>query len=207
MAPVASASLHRADARTRSFLPTAPCVCVCVCVSVCLCVCVSVCLCVCVSVCLCVCVCVSVSVCLCVCVSVCLCVCLCLCVCVAPTRARRRYPGTTRERLLPLLTAAPGGGAGGAGFAPEASGAESGSSGARNGNGSSGLFVAFSPEREDPGASPPYPRTKWTRRVPHPVLIGHAASLSRFARHFAPCAPHPTPRPLIPTPLTPISGP
>jgi len=25
---------------------------------------------------------------------------------------------------------------------------------------------------------PPLPRTKWTRRVPHPVLIGHAASLS-----------------------------
>jgi hypothetical protein len=26
---------------------------------------------------------------------------------------------------------------------------------------------------------PPTPRTKWTRRVPHPVLIGHAASLSQ----------------------------
>ena len=26
---------------------------------------------------------------------------------------------------------------------------------------------------------PPPPRTKWTRRVPHPVLIGHAASLTR----------------------------
>ena len=25
---------------------------------------------------------------------------------------------------------------------------------------------------------PPPLRTKWTRRVPHPVLIGHAASLS-----------------------------
>ena len=25
---------------------------------------------------------------------------------------------------------------------------------------------------------PPLPRTKWTRRVPHPVLIGHAASLT-----------------------------
>ena len=23
---------------------------------------------------------------------------------------------------------------------------------------------------------PPLPRTKWTRRVPYPVLIGHAAS-------------------------------
>jgi hypothetical protein len=33
---------------------------------------------------------------------------------------------------------------------------------------------------------PPPPRTKWTRRVPHPVLIGHAASLSQVrerARH------------------------
>jgi len=28
---------------------------------------------------------------------------------------------------------------------------------------------------------PPPPRTKWTRRVPHPVLIGHAASLSQVA--------------------------
>ena len=27
--------------------------------------------------------------------------------------------------------------------------------------------------------SPPPPGTKWTRRVPHPVLIGHAASLHR----------------------------
>ena len=27
--------------------------------------------------------------------------------------------------------------------------------------------------------APPPPRTKWTRRVPHPVLIGHAASLSQ----------------------------
>jgi long-subunit acyl-CoA synthetase (AMP-forming) len=27
--------------------------------------------------------------------------------------------------------------------------------------------------------SPP-PRTKWTRRVPHPVLIGHAASLTPY---------------------------
>jgi len=26
----------------------------------------------------------------------------------------------------------------------------------------------------------PPPRTKWTRRVPHPVLIGHAASLTPY---------------------------
>ena len=32
--------------------------------------------------------------------------------------------------------------------------------------------------RRDPPPPPP-PRTKWTRRVPHPVLIGHAASLSQ----------------------------
>jgi hypothetical protein len=27
---------------------------------------------------------------------------------------------------------------------------------------------------------PPPPRIKWTRRVPHPVLIGHAASLTPY---------------------------
>jgi len=31
-------------------------------------------------------------------------------------------------------------------------------------------------------APPPPPRTKWTRRVPHPVLIGHAASTTRRTR-------------------------
>ena len=31
-----------------------------------------------------------------------------------------------------------------------------------------------------PAALPPPPRTKWTRRVPHPVLIGHAASLAPY---------------------------
>jgi hypothetical protein len=33
-----------------------------------------------------------------------------------------------------------------------------------------------------PGSpSPPFPpRTKWTRRVPHPVLIGNAASLTPY---------------------------
>ena len=33
--------------------------------------------------------------------------------------------------------------------------------------------------RPDTQDSPPPPRTKWTRRVPHPVLIGHAASPPR----------------------------
>ena len=36
----------------------------------------------------------------------------------------------------------------------------------------------------------PPSRTKWTRRVPHPVLIGHAASLTRYAADRA-CAPRP----------------
>ena len=35
-------------------------------------------------------------------------------------------------------------------------------------------------ELDMPERTPPLPpRTKWTRRVPHPVLIGHAASLSQ----------------------------
>jgi hypothetical protein len=35
-----------------------------------------------------------------------------------------------------------------------------------------------------PPPPPPHPRTKWTRRVPHPVLIGHAASLSQVSLHL-----------------------
>ena len=31
-----------------------------------------------------------------------------------------------------------------------------------------------------PPTPPPHPRTKWTRRVPHPVLIGHASSLTPY---------------------------
>ena len=31
-----------------------------------------------------------------------------------------------------------------------------------------------------PSPPPPPPRTKWTRRVPRPVLIGHAASLTPY---------------------------
>ena len=34
-----------------------------------------------------------------------------------------------------------------------------------------------------PPPPPPPPRTKWTRRVPHPVLIGHTASLGRWAEN------------------------
>ena len=45
---------------------------------------------------------------------------------------------------------------------------------------------------------PPPPRTKWTRRVPHPVLIGHAASLGRYRAdraHTVRSLPCPLPRP------------
>ena len=38
--------------------------------------------------------------------------------------------------------------------------------------------VVLAVNKADP-APPPPPRTKWTRRVPHAVLIGHAASLSQ----------------------------
>ena len=37
-----------------------------------------------------------------------------------------------------------------------------------------------SSKRCPPPPPPPSPRTKWTRRVPHPVLIGHAASLTPY---------------------------
>ena len=40
-----------------------------------------------------------------------------------------------------------------------------------------GLLMTASNEACGPPPPPP-PRTKWTRRVPHPVLIGHAASLT-----------------------------
>ena len=38
------------------------------------------------------------------------------------------------------------------------------------------------PATRTSGPTPPHPssRTKWTRRVPHPVLIGHAASLTPY---------------------------
>ena len=40
---------------------------------------------------------------------------------------------------------------------------------------------------------PPSSRTKWTRRVPHPVLIGHAASLTPYKSD----TPRPSPRTLM----------
>jgi len=41
-----------------------------------------------------------------------------------------------------------------------------------------GTFRGFVIKMAAGVASPP--RTKWTRRVPHPVLIGHAASLTPY---------------------------
>ena len=68
------------------------------------------------------------------------------------------------------------------------------------------------------GVSPPPPRTKWTRRVPHPVLIGHAvrknlsrrvayrsadALQARRARRRGACLLH---RPHAPPPATSASA-
>ena len=46
----------------------------------------------------------------------------------------------------------------------------------------------------------PSPRTKWTRRIPHPVLIGHAASRPQDVENYVvqryitnPCRPRPLP--------------
>ena len=42
------------------------------------------------------------------------------------------------------------------------------------------LAAAYAIMSEAPRPATPTPRTKWTRRVPHPVLIGHAASLTPY---------------------------
>ena len=42
---------------------------------------------------------------------------------------------------------------------------------------------ATGPRHALPHSSPPPPCTKWTRRVPHPVLIGHASSLAPYLPH------------------------
>ena len=44
----------------------------------------------------------------------------------------------------------------------------------------------------DPAMVPP-PRTKWTRRVPHPVLIGHVASLTPYRALADPAMVFPAP--------------
>jgi hypothetical protein len=43
-----------------------------------------------------------------------------------------------------------------------------------------GLVQAQGSLAELQAPPPPAPRTKWTRRVPHLVLIGHAASLTPY---------------------------
>ena len=50
---------------------------------------------------------------------------------------------------------------------------------------SSGTWQPTPPRAACAGSPPPSPRTKWTRRVPHPVLIGHAASLGRHMSRVA----------------------
>jgi hypothetical protein len=42
------------------------------------------------------------------------------------------------------------------------------------------LTDAFLSKLDFPGARPPPSRTKWIRRVPRPVLSGHAASLTPY---------------------------
>jgi len=59
------------------------------------------------------------------------------------------------------------------------------------------------PLRSPSAPSRPPSRTKWTRRVPHPVLIGHAASLTPYS--LAPSRP-PSPHPLS-LPRTPRAPP
>jgi hypothetical protein len=75
-----------------------------------------------------------------------------------------------KQRVEALLAALPP--------APPAPPAAGGAAGHDPGPGlgrSPGLLASFDAAAED--SPPPFPRTKWTRRVPHPVLIGHAASL------------------------------
>ena len=81
-----------------------------------------------------------------------------------------------------------------------------------------GFFYCPDARVEDRAVPPPPPppppsRTKWTRRVPHPVLIGHAASLLlgeeegpptlAWRTALFPAPPHPTPPCLAPPRLAP----
>ena len=59
------------------------------------------------------------------------------------------------------------------------------------------MLAAFRAVRPAPA---PNPRTNRTRRVPHPVLIGHAASLTPYASTPRP-SPRPAPAPRLPFPL------
>ena len=57
-----------------------------------------------------------------------------------------------------------------------------------------------------PPPRPPPPRTKWTRRVPHPVLIGHAASLGRLSSSRSQRSTRSQPRPPSPPPTLAARG-
>ena len=57
-----------------------------------------------------------------------------------------------------------------------------------------------SPGRAAPPPPPSPPRSKWTRRVPHPVLIGHAASLTPYQSDTPRPSPRTDPRALPPRP-------
>jgi len=69
------------------------------------------------------------------------------------------------------------------------------------------------PKRQRFFPPPPSSRAKWTRRVPHPVLIGHAASLSQVLRAHAAAArraarhPGMCPPPAVPAPRRPAVSP
>jgi len=52
----------------------------------------------------------------------------------------------------------------------------------------SGGFEEAAPTLIPASFTPPPPRTKWTRRVPHPVLIGHALSPRPQATFVSPQA-------------------
>jgi len=78
-----------------------------------------------------------------------------------------------RQGALPL----------GAAHAVEAAGGDAGPAGAGVGRAAALANRWGGRFQVPPGGAPlppPPPRTKWTRRVPHPVLIGHAASRTPY---------------------------
>jgi hypothetical protein len=85
-----------------------------------------------------------------------------------PARRRRAPLRPPRSRVAAGRGVRHVGGAGGGGGAAALSGRERALRGRR---------ASAAPL---PAGAPPLPRTKWTRRVPHPVLIGHAASLTPY---------------------------
>jgi len=108
----------------------------------------------------------------------------------ARARARLRSPRQRQPRGLDRLDASPqspGRSSRGRRRTPRGRGrgGRRGSSGPQTHRGRAALprsrpAGAPAPSAPGPAALPPPPRTKWTRRVPHPVLIGHAASLTPY---------------------------